>query len=48
MVRELAVAGIRQRHPDAPAAEVRARLTVRMYGREAAKRLFGSIPEDAV
>jgi hypothetical protein len=48
MVRDLAVAGIRQRHPTASDSEVRARLTVRMYGREAAQRIFGSIPDDAI
>jgi hypothetical protein len=48
MVRELAEAGIRQRHPTASEAEVRARLTVRLYGRETAQRLFRQIPEDAI
>jgi hypothetical protein len=48
MVRELAEAGIRQRHPSASEAEVRVRLTVRLYGRETAQRLFRHIPEDAV
>lgn len=47
-VREMAVAGIRQRHPRASDAEVRARLTVRLYGRAVAQRLFGDVPEDAV
>jgi hypothetical protein len=48
MVRELAVAGIRSRHPDASPEEVRVRLAVRLYGREAARRLFGELPSDAV
>jgi len=48
MVRELAAAGIRQRHPTASDAEIRRRLAARIYGREAARRLFGSIPDDAV
>ena len=48
MVRELAVAGIRSRHPDAEPAEVRIRLAVRLYGRDAALHLFGRIPADAV
>ena len=48
MVRKLAVAGIRQRHPFASDAEVRVRLTVRLYGRATAQRLFGAVPDDAV
>ena len=48
MVRELAEAGIRQRHPGVSDAEVRVRLTVRLYGRETARRLFGEIPDDAI
>jgi hypothetical protein len=47
-VRELAVAGIRQRHPNASETEVRIRLVVRLYGRPAARRLFGQVPADAV
>jgi DNA-binding HxlR family transcriptional regulator len=47
-VRELAVAGIRQRHPEASEQEVRVRLAVRLYGRAAATRLFGAVPDDAV
>lgn len=47
-VRELAVAGIRARHPEACEAEVRVRLAVRLYGREIAERLFASVPADAV
>lgn len=47
-VRALAEAGIRQRHPQASAQEVRVRLTVRLYGRAAAKKLFGAVPDDAV
>ena len=47
-VRELALAGLRSRYPAANEQELRVRLTVRMYGREAAVRLFGSVPEDAV
>jgi hypothetical protein len=46
--RELAVAGIRQRHPHASDDEVRVRLAVRLYGREVGRRLFGEIPADAV
>ena len=48
MVRTLAMAGIRQRHPHASDQEVRVRLTVRLYGREVATRLFGTVPDDAI
>jgi hypothetical protein len=47
-VRELALAGIKQRYPGASAEETRVRLAVRLYGRDVAKRLFGSVPDDAV
>ncbi len=49
-VRRLAEAGIRQRHPEATADEVRVRLTVRLYGRGAGRRLFGAgaVPSDAI
>jgi hypothetical protein len=47
-VRELAIAGIRSRHPEADDHEVRVRLTVRLYGRECARRLFGDVPDDAI
>jgi hypothetical protein len=46
--RQLALAGIRQRHPGASEEEVRARLIVRLYGRAVAERLCGSVPADAV
>jgi hypothetical protein len=46
-VRELALAGIRDRHPEAGDAELRVRLTVRLYGRAAAQRLFATVPDDA-
>jgi hypothetical protein len=47
-VRELAAAGLRSRHPHASEAEIRVRLTVRLYGRAAAVRLFGTVPDDAL
>jgi hypothetical protein len=47
-VRALALAGLRARHPDAGEDELKVRLTVRLYGRAAALRLFGSVPDDAV
>jgi hypothetical protein len=43
-----AVIRIRQRHPQASEAEVRVRLAARLYGRDAAARLFGAVPADAV
>lgn len=46
-VREIAMAGIREAHPKADEEELRVRLTVRLYGREAALKLFGKVPEDA-
>lgn len=47
-VREMAVAGIRARHPDASAEEISVRMAVRLYGRDVAQRLFGGVPPDAV
>lgn len=47
-VRELALAGIRQRNPQADEHELQVRLTARLYGRATAVRLFGAVPEDAV
>lgn len=47
-VRELALAGLRQRHPQANEHEIRVRLTVRLYGRACALRLFGDVPSDAI
>jgi hypothetical protein len=46
-VRELALAGIRELFPEASEQELRVRLTVRLYGRAAAVRLFGLVPADA-
>lgn len=46
-VRELALADIRARHPAADEHEQRVRLTVRLYGRDCARRLFGQVPDDA-
>lgn len=47
-VRELALAGIRSMHPNAGENELRVRLTVRLYGRACAEKLFGQVPEDAL
>ncbi len=46
-VRELALAGIRQRFPGASEAELRVRLAVRLYGRVTVARAFRDIPPDA-
>lgn len=46
-VRTLALAGIRELFPHADEHELKVRLTVRLYGREVAARLFGSVPSDA-
>jgi hypothetical protein len=46
-VRELALAGIREQFPAASQQELRVRLTVRLYGRAVARRLFGQVPADA-
>jgi hypothetical protein len=46
-VRELALTGIRERHPTATEPELQVRLTVRLYGRAVAQRLFESVPSDA-
>jgi hypothetical protein len=49
LARDMAVAGIRARHPGVTDDELRVRLTVRLYGRAAAIRLFGeaNVPADA-
>jgi hypothetical protein len=47
MVRDLALADIRQRHPEISEEEARVRMAVRLYGRPTALRLFGSVPDDA-
>ena len=47
-VRELALAGIAMRHPGASEHELRVRLAVRLYGRDLAQRVFGSLPSDAI
>jgi hypothetical protein len=47
-VRNLALLGIRRRHPTAAENETRARLAVRLYGRSLAERFFGPVPDDAV
>lgn len=46
-IRTLAETGIRERHPGISDEELRVRLAVRLYGREAGLRLFGRIPDDA-
>ncbi len=46
-VRALAEAGLRDRHPGASDDEIRCRLTVLLYGRAIAERLFAHVPDDA-
>jgi hypothetical protein len=46
-VRDLALAGIRARFPNADEAELRVRLTVRLYGPDVARKLFHTLPHDA-
>ena len=46
-VRGFALPANRARHPKAGEATVRVRLTVRLYGRAAAQRLFSTVPNDA-
>ncbi len=43
-VRHMAQVGVRQRFPQADALELKVRLTVRLYGRDVARRLFGAHP----
>lgn len=47
-VRRMAMMGLKLRHPEALEEELRARLAVRIYGREIAQRMFADIPADAV
>jgi hypothetical protein len=47
-VRRMAMLGLKMRHPEASAEELRVRLAVRIYGREIAQRMFADIPADAV
>lgn len=46
-VRDLAVAGLRQRYPDDTPAQRRRRLAALLLGRELAARVYGPPPEDA-
>ena len=45
-VRQLALAGLRQRHPDDTPAERRRRLADLLLGRELATRVYGPAPGD--
>lgn len=47
-VRDLALAGLRARHPSADENELRKRLAVRLYGRALALQIFEHIPDDAL
>ncbi|MGB8932426.1 MAG: hypothetical protein WCC48_14380 [Anaeromyxobacteraceae bacterium] len=44
--RALAEAGLRSRHPGENDDEIRCRLTALLYGRAAAERVFGRVPDD--
>jgi hypothetical protein len=49
MVRDgfrMGLIGLRLRHPNASEAELRVRLFAETYGRELAKRVYGSLPDD--
>jgi hypothetical protein len=39
-------AGLRSRHPGASERELRCRLAALLYGRAAAERIFGPVPDD--
>jgi hypothetical protein len=45
-VRELAVAGVKQRDPGANARKIRRGLAERLYGRDVAERLFPTTADD--
>ena len=45
--RTLVAAGLRAQFPAASEEEIACRVTVRLYGREAAARLHSHVPEDA-
>jgi hypothetical protein len=47
MIRSLAEAAIRKEYPRSPPDELRARLAVRLYGREIVRRVLRTVPEDA-
>ena len=46
-MRSVVLAGLRHFHPAADEQELRVRLAVRLYGRDAAARMFGTVPLDA-
>ena len=45
-VRELALVGLRQRHPDDPPTKRRRRLASLLLGSELAKQAYGAMPEE--
>jgi hypothetical protein len=47
MIRRLAEAAVRREHPDLSAEELRARVAVRLYGRETVEGVLGPLPADA-
>lgn len=44
-VRRLAIAGLRERHPDADEEEIRRRLADLLLGKELAAEVYGPLPE---
>jgi hypothetical protein len=46
--RQMAMIGLRMRHPQASEEELKLRLFVRFYGRELAQRYFQDVPDDAL
>ena len=45
-VRRLAIAGLRERHPDADEDEIRRRLADLLLGKELAAQVYGPLPPD--
>jgi hypothetical protein len=45
-VKQLAIAGLKQRHPDDPPELIRRRLADLMLGKELAEKVYGPLAED--
>ena len=45
--RQLALAGLRQRHPNASEKELRHRLAILILGEELATQVYGAVPEQS-
>lgn len=46
MVRQLTIAGLRERHPNADEEEIRRRLADMLLGKELAEEVYGPLPPD--